>query len=109
MTGCKVRQPMDIFCDTGMVKKNALLVWVFAVAFFASSPVAANSFESAQEAFDDGRFLEVVEMAEALNTVEALTLATASLVILRLLCRRRRGSATALRTCHGTRRKGSQP
>ena len=81
MTGCKVRQPMDIFCDTGMVKKTALLVWVFAVVIFASSPVAANSFESAQEAFDDGRFLEVVEMAEALNTVEALTLATASLVI----------------------------
>lgn len=64
-----------------MTKKTALLVWVFTVVFLASSHVVADSIETAQKAYDDGRFLEAAEIGEALNTAEALTLATASLVI----------------------------
>ncbi len=61
--------------------KTQLLAWMFFAVLFTSVNVSADSIESARVAFDDGRFLEAVEIAEALDTAEALTLATASLVI----------------------------
>ena len=77
----QVRRALYIYCEKAMVKKSVLSVWVFAALFFASPHIAAESIESARAAYDDGRFLEAAELGEALNTSDALTLATASLVI----------------------------
>ena len=64
----------------GMRVKSSLLVSLFAAALSASVTGAPESIEAAWAAFDDGRFLEAAEMAEALGTAEALTLANFSLV-----------------------------
>ena len=62
------------------MNRPGLLAPLFAVALSAAVNAAAESFESARAAYDDGRFLQAAAMAEALGTVPGLALASRSLV-----------------------------
>ncbi len=63
-----------------MLNKTALFVPFLAAALCSLANAAANSLESARTAYDEGRFLEAAEMAEALGTAQGFTLANLSLV-----------------------------
>ncbi len=59
--------------------RSSLLAPLFAAALSAAFDIDAKTIEVARAAFDDGRFVEAAEMAEALGTSQALTLASAAL------------------------------
>lgn len=63
-----------------MLNKTVLFVPLFAAALWSLANAGANSIESARTAYDEGRFLEAAEMAEALGTAQGFTLANLSLV-----------------------------
>ena len=63
-----------------MTLRSALFIPVFAAALCLPVHAAAGSIETAQAAYDDGRFLEAAEEAEALGTAQGYTLANLSLV-----------------------------
>jgi len=60
--------------------KSALLTSVYTAALCLPANAAADSIETAQAAYDEGRFIEAAEIAEALGTAPGLTLANLSLV-----------------------------
>ena len=57
-----------------------MFIPVLAAALCLPADAVADSFETAQAAYDDGRFLQAAEIAEALGTARGLTLANLSLV-----------------------------
>ena len=63
-----------------MAIRPALFILVFAAALCLRAIAAAGSIETARAAYDEGRFLEAAEIAEALGTAQGFTLANLSLV-----------------------------
>ena len=73
---------MGPIASRGLVNRTVLFASLAAVALYvAANAAVAQSIDAARAAYDEGRFLEAADMAQALGTAEALTLANLSLVV----------------------------
>ena len=61
--------------------RKIIVAWLTVGAVFLSHQALAQSLQAARAAYDEGRFLEASELAQAIGTSEALTLANLSLVM----------------------------